>query len=36
VLCVVGSLAIAAALPRLWSYDARHGASARPEIIEAV
>jgi MFS family permease len=36
VLCVAGSLVIAAMLPRLWSYDARHGASARPEIIEAV
>ena len=35
VLCVVGSLAIAAALPRLWSYDARHGATAHPDIIEA-
>jgi MFS family permease len=35
-LCVVGSLALAAALPRLWSYDARHGATAHPDLIEAV
>jgi hypothetical protein len=31
-----GSLALAALLPRLWSYDARHGATAPPEeLIEA-
>jgi MFS family permease len=35
-LCVVGSLALAAALPRLWSYDARHGATAHPDLIEAM
>ena len=36
VMCVAGSLALAALLPRLWSYDARHGATARPEdLIEA-
>jgi MFS family permease len=36
VLCVLGSLAVAAMLPRPWSYDARHGARAHPEIIEAM
>jgi MFS family permease len=36
VLCVVGSAALAAALPRLWSYDARHGATAHPDLIEAM
>jgi MFS family permease len=36
VMCVAGSLALAALLPRLWSYDARHGAAAPPEeLIEA-
>jgi len=36
VMCVAGSIALAALLPRLWSYDARHGATARPEdLIEA-
>jgi MFS family permease len=36
VMCVAGSLVLAALLPRLWSYDARDGATARPEeLIEA-
>jgi MFS family permease len=36
VMCVAGSLVLAALLPRLWSYDARRGATAQPEeLIEA-
>jgi len=36
VVCVVGTLALAASLPRFWRYDARHGAAAHPELIEAL
>ena len=38
VMCVIGSVAIAAALPKLWNYDSRHGADAdaHPGLIEAV
>jgi MFS family permease len=36
VLCVVGTFALAAALPKFWRYDSRHGAGARPELIEAL
>jgi hypothetical protein len=36
VMCVAGSLVLVALLPRLWSYDAREGATAWPEeLIEA-
>jgi MFS family permease len=35
-LCIAGSLALAVALPRLWSYDSRHGAHAHPDLIEAL
>jgi MFS family permease len=35
-LCVVGAVALAATLPRFWGYDARHGATAHPDLIEAV
>jgi MFS family permease len=35
-LCVAGSVALAAALPRLWAYDSRHGADAHPDLIEAM
>ncbi len=36
VICVVGAVALAAALPRFWGYDARRGADAHPDLIEAV
>jgi len=36
VVCVVGAVALAATLPRFWGYDARHGADAHPDLIEAV
>jgi MFS family permease len=36
VVCVVAAVALAAALPRFWRYDARHGATAHPDLIEAV
>jgi MFS family permease len=35
-ICVAGAIALAAALPRFWGYDARHGADAHPDLIEAV
>jgi hypothetical protein len=35
-LCLLGTVALAATLPRFWRYDARHGASAHPDLIEAV
>ncbi len=35
-LCVFGAVALAATLPRFWGYDARHGATAHPDLIEAV
>ena len=37
-ICVVGAVALAAALPRFWGYDARHGADTdvHPDLIEAV
>ena len=35
-LCVAGAVALAASLPRFWGYDARHGATAHPDLIEAV
>jgi MFS family permease len=36
ILCVLGSIALAAALPRFRAYDARHGADAHPELIAAI
>jgi MFS family permease len=36
VVCVAAAVALAAALPRFWRYDARHGATAHPDLIEAV
>jgi MFS family permease len=36
VMCVLGAVSLAAALPRFWGYDARHGADAHPDLIEAV
>jgi MFS family permease len=36
VVCVVAAVALAATLPRFWRYDARHGATAHPDLIEAV
>jgi MFS family permease len=37
-ICVLGTVALAAALPRFWHYDARHGAdtNVHPDLIEAV
>ena len=36
VVCVVGTVALAAALPKFWRYDSRHGAAGHPDLIEAL
>jgi MFS family permease len=36
VMSVLGTVALAASLPRFWGYDARHGVDAHPDLIEAV
>jgi hypothetical protein len=33
---VVGSFALAAALPRLWASDARRGAMSQPDLSQAM
>ena len=33
---VVGTVALAAVLPRFLAYDSRHGATAHPDVIEAL
>jgi hypothetical protein len=34
--CVVGTIALAPALPRFVAHDSRRGADAHPDLIEAI
>jgi MFS family permease len=36
IVCVLGTIALAALLPRFLAYDSRHGAHAHPDLIEAM